>query len=254
MSRHYPGAFIVSSTRHCPHEAGDRPKAGRHAAAAQAAASHRLMAVARSMTPPSRAGLVRVAGLGECSTRLRRHGIVPRNERLAILTNGGGGTSPPICCSTAVVNCPSRQATRGADRLMPHLVAHQSGRHRATPTALAMPPRARQAGAPTQRTALDQRADGADFVGAVAAAPGARTPVIGCWIGGLMLRPAARAARQGFPAYDTRRRAAGARLHAIVQYRRAALQRTPPSIPRCAPIRARAQARARRLCRSAASF
>ena len=70
-------------------------KAGRHAAAAQAAASHTgSMAGSAAVYDAAfaRAGLVRVAGLGELfdAAETLGHSIVPRNERLAILTNGGG--------------------------------------------------------------------------------------------------------------------------------------------------------------------
>ena len=70
-------------------------KAGRHAAAAQAAVSHTgSMAGSAAVYDAAfaRAGLVRVVGLGELfdAAETLGHGIVPRNERLAILTNGGG--------------------------------------------------------------------------------------------------------------------------------------------------------------------
>ena len=70
-------------------------KAGRHAAAAQAAASHTgSMAGSAAVYDAAfaRAGLVRVDGLGELfdAAETLGHGIAPRNERLAILTNGGG--------------------------------------------------------------------------------------------------------------------------------------------------------------------
>src|SRR5439155_8462785 len=70
-------------------------KAGRHAAAAKAAASHTgSMAGSAAVYDAAfaRAGLVRVHGLGELfdAAETLGHGITPRNERLAILTNGGG--------------------------------------------------------------------------------------------------------------------------------------------------------------------
>ena len=70
-------------------------KAGRHAAAAKAAASHTgAMAGSAAVYDAAfaRAGLVRVHGLGELfdAAETLGHGGSPRNERLAILTNGGG--------------------------------------------------------------------------------------------------------------------------------------------------------------------
>ena len=70
-------------------------KAGRHAAAAKAAASHTgSMAGSAAVYDAAfaRAGLVRVTGLGELfdAAETLGYGISPRTERLAILTNGGG--------------------------------------------------------------------------------------------------------------------------------------------------------------------
>src|SRR6185436_15830140 len=70
-------------------------KAGRHAAAAQAAASHTgAMAGSAAVYEAAfaRAGLVSVKGLGELfdAAETLGHGLLPRTERLAILTNGGG--------------------------------------------------------------------------------------------------------------------------------------------------------------------
>src|SRR5262245_64513149 len=70
-------------------------KAGRHAAAAKAAASHTgSMAGSAAVYDAAfaRAGLVRVHGLGELfdAAETLGHAITPRNERLAIVTNGGG--------------------------------------------------------------------------------------------------------------------------------------------------------------------
>src|SRR4029079_10701120 len=69
--------------------------ARRHAAAAQAAASHTgAMAGSSAVYEAAfaRAGLVSVKGLGELfdAAHTLGHGLLPRTERLAILTNGGG--------------------------------------------------------------------------------------------------------------------------------------------------------------------
>src|SRR5262245_25699031 len=70
-------------------------KVGRHAAAAEAAASHTgSMAGSAAVYEAAfaRAGLVRVNGLGELfdAAETLGYALAPRTERLAILTNGGG--------------------------------------------------------------------------------------------------------------------------------------------------------------------
>ena len=122
-------------------------KAGRHAAAAKAAASHTgSMAGSAAVYDAAfaRAGLVRVNGLGELfdAAETLGYGIAPRNERLAILTNGGGAgiiatdllmdEGGELAALQPRTDRPARQASAA------RLVARQSGRHRAaTPTARA---------------------------------------------------------------------------------------------------------------------
>lgn len=224
-------------------------KGGRHAAAAQATASHTgSMAGSAAVYDAAfaRAGLVRVLGLGELfdAAETLGHGIAPRNERLAILTNGGGAG---IVATDLLMDEGGELATIAPrtigqlDRQMPRAWS------RANPVDIVG-----DAGAPRYAAALDALADdrgvgavlamnvptaltsSVDAAKAIAGAAGARVvPVIGCWIGG----PDAQAGRHvlheaGIPAYDTPLRAVRGFMH-IVEYRRGqrALQRTPPSVP-----------------------
>jgi acetyltransferase len=225
-------------------------KAGRHAAAAQAAASHTgSMAGSAAVYDAAfaRAGLVRVAGLGELfdAAETLGHGILPRNERLAILTNGGGlgiVTTDLLLDGDGELATLSPQTIETLDGLMPRTWSRANpvdiggdadgARYAAALEALSAD---RGVGAilainvPTALTSAEEAAR------AVAAAPGIRNvPVIGCWIGG----PQAEAGRRvlhdkRIPAYDTPLRAVRGFMH-VVQHRRGqrALQRTPPSIPR----------------------
>ncbi len=147
-------------------------KAGRHAAAAQAAASHTgSMAGSAAVYDAAfaRAGLVRVAGLGELfdAAETLGHSITPRNERLAILTNGGGvgiiatdllmDEGGELAAAAAAHD----RAARQADAAL--LVARQSGRHRGRRRRRALQRGGRCAGRRSwrRRGAGDERADGA---------------------------------------------------------------------------------------------
>jgi len=172
------------------------------------------------------------------------HGIAPRNERLAILTNGGG---TGIIATDLLMDEGGELAallpkTIGQlDKQMPRAWSHANpvdivgdadgARYAAALDALADDRGVGAVLAMNVPTALTSPVEAAR---AVAGAPGAKVvPVIGCWIGG----PEAQAGRQalheaGIPAYDTPLRAVRGFMH-IVQYRRGqrALQRTPPSVP-----------------------
>src|SRR6478735_7347893 len=224
-------------------------KAGRHAAAAQAAASHTgAMAGSAAVYEAAfaRAGLVSVKGLGELfdAAETLGHGLLPRNERLAILSNGGGVgvVATDLLLDEGGELAALQPHTIGQlDKVMPRIWS------RANPVDIVG-----DADGPRYAAALDILADDRT-VGAVLAmnvptaltspeeaaraivgAPGRKVvPVIGCWIGG----PDAAAGRRvlqeaGIPAYDTPLRAVRGFMH-IVAYRRGqrALQRTPPSIP-----------------------
>jgi acetyltransferase len=224
-------------------------KAGRHAAAAKAAASHTgSMAGSAAVYDAAfaRAGLVRVHGLGELfdAAETLAHGITPRNERLAILTNGGGvgiiATDLLMDEGGELATLQPRTVTQ-LDKHMPRswsrgnpvdIVGDADGaRYAAAVDALADDRGVGAVLAMNVPTALTSSVEAAR---AVTGAPGAKVvPLIGCWIGG----PEAEAGRKvlheaGIPAYDTPLRAVRGFMH-IVQYRRGqrALQRTPPSVP-----------------------
>ncbi len=224
-------------------------KAGRHAAAAKAAASHTgAMAGSAAVYDAAfaRAGLVRVHGLGELfdAAETLGHGAAPRNERLAILTNGGG---TGIIATDLLIDEGGELAsllprTLGVlDKALPRawsrgnpvdIVGDADGARYAT--ALDALADDRGVGAVLAMNVPTALTSPVDAARAVAGAAGAKVvPVIGCWIGG----PEAQAGRNvlheaGIPAYDTPLRAVRGFMH-IVQYRRGqrALQRTPPSVP-----------------------
>jgi acetyltransferase len=224
-------------------------KAGRHAAAAQAAASHTgSMAGSAAVYDAAfaRAGLVRVAGLGELfdAAETLGHTILPRNERLAILTNGGGVgivTTDLLLDGGGELANLSAETMEQLDRLLPRIwsranpvdiVGDADGpRYAAVLDVLAADRGVGAVLAINVPTALTSSKEAAE---AIASAAGVRkVPVIGCWIGG----PQAEEGRQvlhdkRIPAYDTPLRAVRGFMH-IVQYRRGqrALQQTPPSIP-----------------------
>ena len=224
-------------------------KAGRHAAAAKAAASHTgSMAGSAAVYDAAfaRAGLVRVRGLGELfdAAETLGHGIAPRNERLAILTNGGGVgiiTTDLLIDEGGELAALAPKTLGQLDRQMPRawsrgnpvdIVGDADGaRYAAALDALADD---RSVGAvlamnvPTALTSSEEAAK------AITGSAGAKVvPVIGCWIGGPAAEAGRRVLRQaGIPSYDTPLRAVRGFMH-IVEYRRGqrALQRTPPSVP-----------------------
>ncbi|UYN93000.1 MAG: bifunctional acetate--CoA ligase family protein/GNAT family N-acetyltransferase [Enhydrobacter sp.] len=224
-------------------------KAGRHAAAAQAAASHTgSMAGSTAVYDAAfaRAGLVRVTGLGELfdAAETLGHGMSPRNESLAILTNGGG---VGIIATDTLIDEGGELATLAPetyarlDKAMPpiwsranplDIVGDADGaRYAAALDALADD---RGVGAVLAMNVPTALASPEEAARAIAQSSGRKlVPVIGCWIGG----PDAEAGRRvlheaGLPAFDTPLRAVRGFMH-LVQYRRGqrALQRTPPSIP-----------------------
>ena len=224
-------------------------KAGRHAAAAKAAASHTgSMAGSAAVYDAAfaRAGLVRVLGLGELfdAAETLGHGVTPRNERLAILTNGGGAgiIATDLLMDEGGELAPLQARTIAQlDKQMPRAWSHANPvdivgdadgpRYAAAIDALADDRGVGAVLAMNVPTALTSSVEAAR---AVVGAAGAKVvPIIGCWIGG----PDAQEGRRilhdaAVPAYDTPLRAVRGFMH-IVQYRRGqrALQRTPPSIP-----------------------
>jgi acetyltransferase len=224
-------------------------KAGRHAAAAKAAASHTgSMAGSAAVYEAAfaRAGLLSVTGLGELfdGAETLGYGLRPRNERLAILTNGGGAgiIATDLLIDEGGELAALSDATIGhLDKLMPRIwsranpvdiVGDADGpRYAAALDALAAD---RNVGAVLVMNVPTALTSSVKAARAIAGAAGARSvPVIGCWIGG----PEAETGRKvlheaNMPAYDTPLRAVRGFMH-VVQYRRGqrALQRTPPSIP-----------------------
>jgi acetyltransferase len=224
-------------------------KAGRHAAAAKAAASHTgAMAGSAAVYDAAfaRAGLVRVNGLGELfdAAETLGYGLAPRTERLAILTNGGGAG---IIATDLLLDEGGDLATLQArtiaqlDTLMPRawsygnpvdIVGDADGaRYGAAVDALADDRGVGAVLAMNVPTALTSSVEAAR---AVSGAKGAKVvPIIGCWIGGAEAQEGRRVLHEaGVPAFDTPLRAVRGFMH-IVQHRRGqrALQRTPPSVP-----------------------
>lgn len=235
-------------------------KGGRHAAAAQAAASHTgSMAGSAAVYDAAfaRAGLVQVRGLGELfdAAETLGYGLTPRTEKLAILTNGGG---VGIIATDLLMDEGGEMATLSdetvarLDKAMPRIWSHANpvdivGDADGPRYALALDALADDRGigavlAMNVPTALTSSADAAKAIASTGSFR--RVPVIGCWIGG----PEAEAGRKvlhaaNMPAYDTPLRAVRGFMH-LVQYRRGqrALQRTPPSIPEIRPNKARVRA------------
>jgi len=224
-------------------------KAGRHAAAAKAAASHTgSMAGSAAVYEAAfaRAGLVSVTGLGELfdAAETLGHGLLPRTERLAILTNGGGAgiiatdllvdeAGELAVLQPATIDTLDKHMPRIWSRANPvDIVGDADGaRYAAALDILAADHGVGAVLAMNVPTALTSSEEAAR---AIAAAPGRRSvPVIGCWIGGPDAEAGRRVLREaGIPAFDTPLRAVRGFMH-IVDYRRGqrALQRTPPSIP-----------------------
>ena len=224
-------------------------KAGRHAAAAQAAASHTgSMAGSAAVYEAAfaRAGLVRVNGLGELfdAAETLGYALTPRTERLAILTNGGG--AGVIATDLLLDECGDLATLQPRtlaqlDALMPRAWSHgnpvdivgdaDGARYAAAIDALADD---RGVGAVLAMNAPTALTSSVEAARAVSGAKGAKVaPIIGCWVGGTEAQEGRRVLHEaGIPAYDTPLRAVRGFMH-IVQHRRGqrALQRTPPSVP-----------------------
>jgi acetyltransferase len=223
-------------------------KAGRHAAAAQAAASHTgSMAGSTAVYEAAfaRAGLVGVTDLGELfdAAETLGHGLLPRSERLAILTNGGGAG---IIATDLLIDEGGELAALQAgtleqlDKRLPRIWSHGNPvdivgdadgvRYAAALDILAAD---RGVGAVLAMNVPTALASSEEVARAVAGSGGRRmVPVVGCWIGGPDADAGRRALHEaGIPAFDTPLRAVHGFMH-IIQYRRGqrALQRTPPSV------------------------
>jgi acetyltransferase len=194
----------------------------------------------------ARAGLVSVEGLGELfdAAETLSHGLLPRTERLAILTNGGGAgiiATDLLMDEGGELAALQKPTLEKLDEQLPRIWSHGNpvdivgdadGARYAT--ALDILADDRGVGAVLAMNVPTALTPAQEAARAIAGAVGRRmVPVIGCWIGG----PDADAGRRilhdsGIPAYDTPLRAVRGFMH-IVGYRRGqrALQRTPPSVP-----------------------
>ncbi|MBM3645203.1 MAG: bifunctional acetate--CoA ligase family protein/GNAT family N-acetyltransferase [Alphaproteobacteria bacterium] len=224
-------------------------KAGRHAAAATAAISHTgSMAGSAAVYDAAfaRAGLVRVAGLGELfdAAETLGYGLRPRTERLAILTNGGGvgivatdllldQGGEMAAVAPATIARLDATLPRAWSRGNPVDIVGDADPARYV-AALAALAEDKEVGAVLAMNVPTALTPPLDVARAIAESAASRAvPVLGCWIGG----PSAAAGRDalhraGIPAFDTPLRAVRGFSH-VVQYRRGqrALMRTPPSIP-----------------------
>ncbi|SJZ47720.1 acetyltransferase [Enhydrobacter aerosaccus] len=223
-------------------------KAGRHAPAAQAAASHTgSMAGSAAVYEAAfaRAGLVSVTGLGELfdAAETLGHGLLPRTERLAIMTNGGGAG---IIATDLLMDEGGQLATLQAETVerlnqaLPRIWSHgnpvdivgdaDGARYAKVLDILADD---RDVGAVLAMNVPTALSSSEEVARAVVGAAGRKlVPVIGCWVGGPQAEAGRRALHDGgLPAFDTPLRAVRGFMH-IVDYRRGqrALQRTPPSI------------------------
>src|SRR5262249_48843293 len=173
---------------------------GRRAAAAQASASHTgSMAGSAAVYDAAfaRAGLVEVRGLGELfdAAETLGHGLLPRNERLAILTNGGGAgiiATDQLLDSGGELASLQPATLASLDKLLPRAWSHGNpldivgdadGARYAT--ALDVLAEDRNVGAVLAMNVPTALTSSQDAAKAVAGAAGRKVvPVIGAWIGG----------------------------------------------------------------------
>jgi acetyltransferase len=228
-------------------------KAGRHAQAAQAAATHTgALAGSDEVYDAAfrRAGLLRVLDLGElfeaAETLGRIRGVAGR--RLAILTNGGGvgvlavdrlidfgGTpaaiSPETLARLDAVLPPTWSRANPVDIIGDA----DPARYGAALEALLADPDNDAVLVMNTETALAPATGSAQAVAAIAAAERGRhvepKPVLANWVG-TGARVATIFNAVGVPQYDTETEAVRGFMH-LVRYReaRAALMQTPPSLP-----------------------
>lgn len=225
-------------------------KAGRHAESARAAASHSgALAGADAVYDAAfrRAGMLRVFALDELfdAVQMLATGRPPRDERLAIVTNGGG---MGILATDALIDAGGRLAELSQQTLDRLDAALPSAWSHGNPVDLVG-----DATAERYRAALDAVVadDGVDAVLVmncpVALASGEHsarvvvemfeqqpsTSVIASWVGGDYQLDSRRLFAKGrIPSYDTPEEAVRAFMY-LVNYRRsqAALMETPRSIP-----------------------
>ncbi|MCP5199175.1 MAG: bifunctional acetate--CoA ligase family protein/GNAT family N-acetyltransferase [Gammaproteobacteria bacterium] len=225
-------------------------KAGRHAAAARAAASHTGALAGRDAVYDAafrRAGMLRVDTLEELFDAAETLALVrpPRGERLVIVTNGGG---IGVLATDALAGRGGRlaelsQATLARlDAVLPPTWSHANpvdiigdappARYRAAMQAVLAEPAADAIlvlNCPTAVTAGEAAAAAVIEALPARGAP----PVFTSWVGGSGTEAArSRFRAHGIPTYESPEDAVTAFQH-LVEYRRnqAALLETPPSLP-----------------------
>lgn len=228
-------------------------KAGRHAQAAQAAATHTgALAGSDEVYDAAfrRAGLLRVLDLGELFEAAETLGRIRsvRGKRLAILTNGGGVGVLAVDRLIDFGGTPaavSAETMARLDAVLPATWSHANpvdiigdadpARYGAALEALLADPDNDAVLVMNTETALASATESARTVAALAAVErGRRTeakPVLANWVG-TGTRVAAIFNEAGVPHYDTETEAVRGFMH-LVRYREAldALMETPPSLP-----------------------
>jgi acetyltransferase len=224
-------------------------KAGRHAETARAVSSHTGALAGTDAVYDAafrRAGMLRVENLDDLFAAAETLSMtrLPDGDRLAIVTNGGG---LGILATDALIGSGGRLAPLAAatlSKLQSELPASWSRGNPVDIVGDATPERYRR----TVETVLADDtvdgllvlncptaiSDGSDSARAVlAAAKGARIPVLTSWVGGTVAQQSRQLfAAHGLATYDTPERAAAAFMQ-LVKYRRnqAALLETPSSRP-----------------------
>lgn len=225
-------------------------KAGRHPAGARAAASHTGAMAGSDMvydTAIRRAGMLRVFSLEELfeAVATLSTGILPKDDRIAILTNGGG---IGVLATDAVVDGGGRLAklndeTLGKlDAVLPptwsrgnpvDIIGDADGaRYADAMKVISEDPNTDAVLVLNCPTAVASQTEAAE---AVAGAVGKRqrVAVLTSWVGNHQAEAARRVfAEKGIPTYETPTQAVGAFMH-LINYRRnqSMLTDTVPSVP-----------------------
>lgn len=225
-------------------------KAGRHEAAARAAASHTGALAGSDAVYDAvfrRAGMLRVQTLEELFVAVETLAMTeaPRGDRLAILTNGGGAG---VLATDALEERGGRLAELSAqtlarlDAALPPTWSHANPvdivgdagpeRYDSALRALALDPGVDAILVLNCPTAVASSADAARAVVEVAQSSG-RPAILTCWLGDATVREPRRLfAERRIPTYSTPEHAARAFMD-MVGYRRnqETLRETPPAVP-----------------------
>lgn len=225
-------------------------KAGRYAAGARAAASHTGAIAGSDLvydTAIRRAGMLRVFSLEELfdAVETLNTGLVPKNDRIAIVTNGGG---IGVLAADAVIEEGARLADLGDETIKKLDSVLPPTWSRANPVDLIGDATAKRYSDALQVVCADRNVDAllvlncptaiasqADAASAVAETLKDRrdVSVLTSWLGGDDAERARRIFSESrIPTYDTPAQAVRAFMH-LVNYRRnqEMLTETPPSIP-----------------------